>query len=186
MHIQPQPARFYAETTIDGLRVIIPASRSWFSMLFLLAWLGGWVVGETHAAGELLNAGDKAPTAFLFFWLIGWTLGGLFAFGSLLWQLAGHEILTANSSALVHRIEVFGVGISRSYGASDIKNLRATEHDASSNSNQRGMFPPLFGSGHGRVAFDYGARTIRVGSSLEEAEAKTLVNSLAPHLPRQL
>lgn len=186
MHIQPQSARFRAETTADGLRVVIPASRNWFAMLFLLAWLGGWTIGETNVAGQLLNAGDRTPTGFLLFWLAGWTLGGLFVFATVLWQLAGREILTANSLALIHRIEVFGVGVNRSYGASDIKNLRATEYIASSTWSQRRMLPPLFGFGHGLIAFDYGARTIRIGSSLEEAEAKSLVGVLASHLPRQL
>lgn len=186
MHVQPQAARFQAEITTDGFRVVIPASRNWFTMLFLLAWLGGWTIGETKVAGQLLNAGDRTPTAFLFFWLIGWTLGGLFTFGTVLWQLAGREVMTATSLALLYRVEVFGVGISRSYGASYIKNLRATESSASPTWNQRRMLPPLFGSGNGLIAFDYGARTIRIGSSLEEAEAKPLVDSLKQHLPLQL
>lgn len=155
-------------------------------MLFLLAWLGGWTIGETNVAGQLLSAGDKTPTAFLSFWLVGWTLGGLFALGTVLWQLAGREVVTATSSALLYRIEVFGVGISRSYGASYIKNLRATEPSISPTWNQRRMLPPLFGPGNGLIAFDYGARTIRIGSSLEEAEAKSLVDSLIQHLPRHL
>ncbi|MRW92097.1 hypothetical protein GJ699_19050 [Duganella sp. FT80W] len=186
MHIQPQPARFHAETTIEGLRVVIPASRNWFIMLFLVAWLGGWTIGETNVAGQLLNPGDKTPSGFLLFWLAGWTLGGLFAVGTVLWQLAGREILIANSLALTHRFEVFGVGVSRSYGASDIKHLRTTEYSPPPTMNQRAMLPPFFGSGHGPIAFDYGARTIRIGSSLEEAEAKSLLNSLVAHLPRQL
>jgi hypothetical protein len=186
MHIQPQSARFHAETTTEGFRVVIPANRNWFTLLFLLAWLGGWAIGETNVAGELLNAGDKTPSGFLLFWLAGWTLGGLFTVGTVLWQLAGREILIANSLALIHRFEVFGVGASRSYGASDIKNLRATEYAPSPTMSQRGMLPPFFGPGRGPIAFDYGARTIRVGSSLEEAEAKSLLGSLAPHLPRQL
>jgi hypothetical protein len=185
MHIQPQAARFHAETTTDGLRVVIPASRNWFTLLFMFVWLGGWIMGEKDVAGQLV-AGNKAPTAFLLLWLTGWSLGGLFAFSTVLWQLAGREILIVNSSALTHRVEVFGVGINRSYGASDIKNLRATEYSASPTFNQRAMFPPLFGSGHGPVAFDYGARTIRIGASLEEAEAKSLVSSLVRHLPRML
>lgn len=186
MHIQPQSARFQSETTSEGLRVVIPASRNWFIMLFLLAWLGGWTIGETSVVRQLLNAGDKTPTAFLLFWLVGWTIGGVCAFGTVLWQLAGREILTVNSSALIYRVEVFGIGISRSYGASDIRNLRATAYPASTNWTRRNMFPPLFGAEHGTLAFDYGARTIRVGASLDEAEARLLVSSLAPHLPRQL
>jgi len=155
-------------------------------MLFLVAWLGGWAFGEVNAAGELIHAGDKTPSAFLAFWIVGWTLGGLITFGTVLWQLAGREVLTVNSLSLTHRLEIFGIGVNRSYGASDIRNLRATEYSHSPFTNQNAWFPPLFGSGYGPLAFDYGARTIRVGSSLEEAEAKLLAGSLVPYLPRQL
>lgn len=184
MHIQPQSARFYAETTTDGLRAVVPASRNWLTMLFLLVWLGAWVAGETSAIDQLLNAKDGAPPAFLLFWLAGWTLGGIFAFTSLAWQLAGREILTANALALTHRVEIFGVGISRTYQASDIKDLRTTESSGSPALNRWATFPPFFGSAHGLIAFDYGARTIRLGVSLDEAEAKMLVSSLVSHLPR--
>ncbi|NVM79510.1 hypothetical protein FHW83_005351 [Duganella sp. SG902] len=186
MDIQPQAARFHTEATADGLKVVIPARRNWVTVLFLSAWLGGWAMGETNVAGQLLHGGGKTAAAFLVFWLVAWTLGGIFALGSVLWQLAGREVLTANSTALIHRVEIFGLGVNRSYAASGIKNLRATERPASPTSNQRVLFPPLFGAGHGLIAFDYGARTIRTGSSLDEAEAKLLVSSLAPHLPRQL
>ncbi|NYE60837.1 hypothetical protein FHW58_001989 [Duganella sp. 1224] len=186
MHIQPQAARFQAESTIDGFRVVIPASRNWFSILFFGAWLCGWAVGETRVAGQLLDPVNKPATAFSLFWLICWTLGGIYVFGSILWQFAGREVLTANSLALTYRIEMFGVGVNRSYSASDIKNLRTTEYAVAPNWSQRGTFPPLFGSGRGLIAFDYGTRTIRIGSSLEEAEAKALLTSLLPHLPRQI
>lgn len=167
MHVQPEPVRFQAESTTEGLRVVIPVIRNWGTLLFILAWLGGWTIGETNVGGQLFGPDGKTPSLFLVFWLVCWTIAGLFAFGTVLWQLAGREILTANSSALVHRVEVFGVGVSRSYGAAHIKNLRA------------------FGSGHGHIAFDYGAKTIRIGSSLEEAEARAVVHRLLPHLPDQ-
>jgi hypothetical protein len=186
MHIEPQSARFQVETTTDGLRIAIPARRNWFVILFLLAWLGGWTFGEISAAGELLHHGEKTPTGFLVFWLAAWTLGGVFAVGAVLWQVAGREVVTANSSTLTHRIEIFGLGLSRSYRASEIKNLRATEYSVSPFSNQRAWFPPLYGSGFGPVAFDYGARTIRLAPSLEEAEAKLLVHSLSSRLPHLL
>jgi hypothetical protein len=186
MHLEPQSARFHGEITTEGFRVIIPARRSWFAILFLLAWLVGWAFGEVNAARELLRAGDNTPSAFMALWLVGWTVGGLFAMGTVLWQLVGREVVTANSSALSHRVEVFGLGWNRSYSSSEVKNLRVTEYSTSPSTNQRAWFPPLYGSGIGPVAFDYGARTIRIAPSLEEAEAKMLVRELSLHLPHAL
>jgi hypothetical protein len=153
-------------------------------MLFLIVWLGGWSFGEASAIRELSNPGDKAPSAFLAFWLVGWTLGGAFAISAVLWQLAGREVITVNSVALSHRVEVFGFGRTRTFRASDVKSLRSTEFASNAFTNQRAWFPPLAGSGYGPVAFDYGARTIRIAPSLEEAEAKMLVQELSSRLPR--
>jgi hypothetical protein len=48
----------------------------YFVVIFLLAWLGGWTVGEYSVAKKVFN-GESNP--FEIFWLIGWTVGGLFA-----------------------------------------------------------------------------------------------------------
>jgi hypothetical protein len=184
MLIAPASARYTVESTVDGIRISIPARRNWFIILFLIAWLGGWFFGEVSAATELLNPRDKTPSGFLAFWLLGWTLGGAFCIAAVLWQLAGREILTVNPSWLIHRVEVFGFGLSRTYLASDVKNLRGTDDAPSLFVNQRAWFPPLVGSGYGPIAFDYGARTIRLAPGLEEAEAKMPVCDLLQRLPR--
>ena len=185
MQVEPQAARFHVEVTPDGLRVVIPARRNWFVVLFLIAWLGGWVFGEASASSQLLRHEDN-DTAFLAFWLLGWTIGGAFAATAVVWQLAGREIISITSSTLLHRAEAFGLGWSRSYKASEVRNLRSTEYASSALANQRSWLPPVTGSGFGPVAFDYGARTIRMAPSLEEAEAKMLVLELSPRLPRRV
>ncbi len=179
-----ESARYSLESTADGLRVSIPSRRNWFVLLFLVAWLGGWYMGETSVIRELLNPKPNSATAFLGFWLLGWTLGGAFCFGTVLWQLAGREVLIASASTLVHRIEVFGIGRSRAYKASDIKNLRAADYSRNPATNQKAWYPPFGSAGDGPIAFDYGARTIRVAQALEEAEAKALIGELTERLPR--
>jgi hypothetical protein len=162
---------------------VIPAARNWFILLFLLAWLGGWLMGEVSVSKQLLNSADKTPAAFLSFWLVGWTIGGVLAAGAVLWQLAGREVLTLDSSSLLHRVEAFGIGRSRSFRTSEIKNLRSTDYPSSPFMNQRTLFPPIVGTGYGPVAFDYGARTYRIAPSLDEAEARMLVTEIASRLP---
>src|SRR5687767_7102498 len=131
MVIEPQTARYTMEASAEGLRSSIPARRNWFVLLFLMAWLGGWAFGEVNAISELLNPNDKTSTAFLLFWLAGWTLGGAFCIATVLWQLAGKEVFVVNASELMHRIELFGLGRTRIYRSSDIKNLRVTEYSPS-------------------------------------------------------
>ena len=183
MEMVPQAARFRSDVTPDGYRVVIPARRNWFVLIFLCAWLGGWVFGELSASDELFRGGDKTPIGFLSFWLVGWTVGGIFAAATLLWQLAGREVIAVNSSILSYRAEAFGIGRTRLFRAPDVKNLRATDYAISTFGNQRTWYPPIIGSGFGPVAFDYGARTFRIAPSLDEAEARMLVGELSARLP---
>jgi len=50
--------------------------------IFMLAWLGGWAVGEFFVIKTLLFGGLGGVSFFLLFWLIGWTVGGFFAMKS--------------------------------------------------------------------------------------------------------
>jgi hypothetical protein len=185
MQVELQAPRFRSEVTLQGLRVVIPARRNWLIILFLLAWLGGWVMGEVTVSKQLLNFTDKTPVAFLAFWLVGWTIGGTLAAGAVLWQLAGREVLTIDPLSLLYRVEAFGIGRNRSFRAADVRNFRSTEYASSPFMNQRTLFPPIFGAGYGPVAFDYGARTFRIAPSLDEAEARVLVGEMTSRLPNK-
>jgi hypothetical protein len=59
--------------------IVIPATASstrYFGGVFLLFWLGGWVMGETSAITQLMSGKGGA---FIVFWLGGWTIGGILA-----------------------------------------------------------------------------------------------------------
>jgi hypothetical protein len=59
--------------------IVIPATASstrYFGGVFLLFWLGGWVMGETSAITQLMSGKGGA---FIIFWLGGWTIGGILA-----------------------------------------------------------------------------------------------------------
>jgi hypothetical protein len=60
--------------------LVIPNGKAsplrYLIVLFLLFWLGAWVVGFNSAASVLLS-GQRAP--FVVFWLGGWTIGGVLA-----------------------------------------------------------------------------------------------------------
>lgn len=121
MEMIPEAARFRSEVTPEGYRVVIPARRNWFVLVFLFAWLGGWVFGELSASNELFQGGDKTPMGFLSLWLLGWTVAGIFAAATLLWQIAGREIITLEPGHLSYRVEALGLGRTRSFRASEVK-----------------------------------------------------------------
>ncbi|MBK7712540.1 MAG: hypothetical protein IPJ37_17440 [Bacteroidales bacterium] len=88
-----------AKIDFDGLRlkILIPTKKNWFIIIFLMAWTGGWYMGESSAIKELLSSKNIAADSFTIFWLIGWTVGGLFAITILVWSLFGWELIYIDS-----------------------------------------------------------------------------------------
>jgi hypothetical protein len=95
----------------------------YFDVLFLAAWLCGWLLGELFALfavfsilgaaffpqwlpiwqtprGMELGAGSLTVLLFLFFWLALWTLGGLAALDHLLRSLGGVDRISVEGGDL--------------------------------------------------------------------------------------
>jgi hypothetical protein len=197
VRIEPSSARYSFQESFNGVRASVPARRNWFTVLFLLAWLGGWFMGEITAISTIFHLkiglfGDSFKSRpesggqlFLMFWLAGWTLGGAWAIASIAWQLFGREIIGIEAGELLYRVEALGIGRTRAFASNQITRLRAVDIDSSSPSRRSswGGVPSLFGQGVGAVAFDYGARTYRIGATLDEAEARLLIQQMKRWLP---
>ena len=158
----------------DGLTFVVPSRRQWFAMLFLPVWLVGWLFGEVFAVRGLISG--KGPSLFLLVWLTMWTLGGGLALLGWLWMLAGRERLVVKPGVLVHRLELFGLHRTREYDLSQVRNLKVSPE--SFNPWNMGSSFRMWGLGGGVVSFDYGARTIRVAASVDEAEGRMIVNRI--------
>jgi hypothetical protein len=199
VRIEPSSARYSIQQTFNGIQASVPARRNWFAVLFLCAWLGGWAVGELSAIGQLfhikmgffsnsLKSGSHSdPQMFLTFWLAMWTIGGAVAFASVVWMLFGREIIGIEGGDLIYCVEALGIRRTRAFASDKVARLRGVEIDTSIRSRRSGSnwlrVPALYGEGAGSVAFDYGARAYRVGVSLDEAEARLLIQQMRPWLP---
>jgi hypothetical protein len=155
----------------DGgrLRIDIPVVRSLFSFTFLAFWIGGWACGELFAFREVLKSKSIFSNPFLVFWLGMWTVFGVYAIWSWLWLLGGREIIRIENGILSVRKEVGRLGRTNEYSLTDIRALRVSPPVYQS---RRNMVPD------GTIAFDYGAKTYRLGSGIDEAEAKHLVETI--------
>jgi hypothetical protein len=173
--VVPVPGmRTSIEERPEGLCFIVPARRQIFPLLFLPVWLAGWALGEGFAISGL-RAGSGAD-AFLLIWLIGWTLGGCWTLFSWLWMLAGQERIVLGPAALTHRYELFGIGRTREYELGNVRRLRVSSNPIKTwASGSRSWYLGLSG---GVIAFDYGAKTIRFGASLDEPEGQMIVSRL--------
>jgi hypothetical protein len=186
MRVEPTKPRFSMSRAGAALTVSVPARRNWFVIIFLIAWLGIWTMGGAAAGAELLDPDRGPERAFLFFWLIGWLCGELYAIAIVMWQLAGREELTFSGSNVRHRVAAAGLGRTRDFDGAAIKRLRSAPQLSSPWMDQTRWMPPLFGGGHGGIAFDYGAKTYRVGAALDEAESALVLAEVQKQFPRML
>lgn len=150
-------------------------------MIFLVAWLLIWSAGGLGAGNGILSGGDPEGRAFLAVWLLFWLAGETFALLILSWSLAGKETVRLTPSHLEIRRAVGAIGLSKHYGLKDVRNLRVA-------SGSFNPFDPRFalqfwGVGGGILAFDYGAGTVRLANSIDEAEAAKLAAILYERAP---
>ena len=176
-HVEPAKSRAAIDETGSGLQITIPPKRNWFGIVFLVFWLIGWTVGGGFALFAVSQ--EKTPTfarLFLAVWLCGWALGEYSATSTLLWNLGGKEIITADGFSLALKRDIFGHGATRQFTLHEVKRLRVS----SSGENLQGSTFALKRNRTttGVIAFDYGADTIRFGEGIEEAEAHELISAL--------
>jgi hypothetical protein len=160
------------------LRIVIPSKMEVVATMFTSLWLVGWAFGLFAALGGLLHpTGRRGGGLFLAAWLGMWILGGGVALLSVLWAFFGRQVITTTDRTLVVRAEILGLGRDRAYELASVKDLRCAPVAPATGRwrVQRGQ--------QGTIAFDYGARTIRLGEDVHEAEAKMLVARLQARNP---
>ncbi len=168
--------------TPEGLEVVIPVRRNPFLTLFLGAWLLGWGFGELAAFHDIVSGGKAwGERSFGVFFLIAWTIAGGFALFAWMWMAAGRERVRLSAAALVIRREVFGVGQDRDYDLAHVQNLRVAASSFNPFDLSAGLY--FWGLGGGLLAFDYGAKTIRFGAAVEEAEARLILERFTRRHP---
>jgi len=160
----------------EGLEIVIPARRHPLALLFLGAWLVGWLLGEMTVITHLFSRSPAGPEGLLLIWLIFWTLGGGFAGYIWLWMLAGKERILMGTSTLHVKRDVLGLGRTRDYEFSKIRNLRVEPQPAGP--RDAGAALRLSGLAGGLIAFEYEGKTIRLGAAIDEAEAQMIVERM--------
>ena len=183
--IQPSSARHQADLVGDQLRIRIPSRKQWFQIPFLAFWLVFWFFGWTFAATSLFTA-PLGADMFLLVWLIFWSAGGVFALTTLLWMVLGEERVEISYNVFCVKRHIWGIGQTKSYDLSYIKDLRVTSHSIGYSfwNNRRHNHVTTVWKMDGPITFDYGAKTIRFGDGVDEAEAKQIVKLIQQYFPK--
>jgi hypothetical protein len=174
--------RFRVESTGACERIVIPAGRNWFVLLFLPFWLVMWTAGGVAAMADAANG---QYTAFLLVWLVFWTIGWLFAASWFGWQLAGKELLSVDNGALTRGWAIFGFRRTKRYDLAHVEDLTTTTPPFPYGM-MRVSYPPFFPMRFGPLKWNYGAATIYAASGLTEAEANMIAERLRARFPARL
>ncbi len=175
---KPYVGRAKVDIESDAIKLTIPTQRNIFLIVFLMSGLIVWVSIYYFIFDEILLYDPFEEMSLIMAgWLIGWTMVGLWAAWVLICVLTGREIIFVNSETL--RI-VDGppfMGKSKEYSLAQAQRFRVGPQW-----EQMSQFsgPVCQFRGHigGKIAFDYGMRTVRFGAGIDEAEAHHIVELL--------
>lgn len=162
---------------INGLEIVIPSKKNWFSNIFMIFWLCGWIMGEGFALNEVIfNFNGFSKDYFVLFWLCGWTAAGIFAIRQLIWGIFGEEILTFEIGKLTIDRYCLLFSKCKTFDLKEVKNLRLHQNDYDI-SDDSFKFSRFQNEGS-RIKFDYGMETIKLASGIDEAEARYILNKI--------
>ncbi len=195
----PRP-RHIVEKSDNLVRITLVSKKNIIRVLWFCLWLFGWgymvygFIVIAIAFNKAIEAGKNLPPQaqpggivvflgifFLIFFLALLALGA-FGIQRLIWLIAGKEVVETDSKVLKISRQAFVWKSTQEYLVSEVKDLRVVAKQSSFSPGRN--IHRLLGSNI-MVAFDYGAKTFRFGSELEEAEAKQIVLALKERLPQQ-
>ena len=102
--------------------------------------------------------------------------GGVFAAYIWLWMLVGKERILMGTSVLRLKRDVLGLGPTRTYQLFRVHDLRIATRPVGP--RDTAVTPRLARLVGGLIAFEYEGKTIRFGSSIDEAEAQMIVERM--------
>jgi len=170
--------RFQIERAGVGEQIRVKARRRVWPMVFLPFWLTAWTAGGIGAIYALFQ--DFQP--FLVLWLCFWAVAWVAVAGVLVWMFTGSETVRVVDSDVEIAHHALGMTRRWLYEGRRVRNLRLAEQPPWPFRTQFQVpFLNLYQSG--AVKFDYGPRTVRALSGLDEAEGAMVVERLLAQLP---
>jgi hypothetical protein len=148
------------EENTERLKVVLPAPRNWFLLGLFTVTLFVWVAMLVGMFVILIREDFiLVLTIMLVIWLLVWLWFGRILWARWQYYAANREILFVDEEQLILRRPVSLLGITQVYDM---------EH----------VSPLYYSDKHHCPAFDYAYQHVYFGNSLEEDEARKLIESL--------
>jgi hypothetical protein len=155
------------------LRMVFPFRRSWPAILVVGGMTAAMCFPLISAFAMFKFKDDQdlftlVMNIFVAAWSLGW-LAGVSVLGLIfLGMLLGREEVIVQPGVVRVRLGIPGVGIGGEFDAAGIRNLRAASPDEKKGLAWRGP----------HLAFDWGGRTVRFGSHIDDERAKAIMGGI--------
>ncbi|TKG95218.1 hypothetical protein EYV94_10935 [Puteibacter caeruleilacunae] len=167
-----------------GLTIEIPFRRSWSDIIFMTAWLGGWLIGELMALSfilDLLGNNDESnlTSGFVVFFFIGWTVAGIWMIKNWLWYVAGKEVISFENNELRVARKASLFTSPKVFDLREVKNFQLNITGDSVNSLEVSSDKDFASSGsRGMLKFEYRLGTIKIADGIDEPEGRFILEKL--------
>ncbi len=190
MPIKPTQPRYKVQQLNDGIQIVLPSKKNFFLIIWFVLGLAMWLymTGSVVYITSLLIIGLGSNNGMWFFigflaFMLMFLVGlGAYVIYSLLWQFTGKELIIVKNDVLRISRQIFNRSKFLEYSMQSISDLRASAPQPVLFTSVK-IFKNISGQ-NGMIAFDYGAKTIRFGFEIDEAEAKQIVSILQESLSK--
>jgi hypothetical protein len=169
--VQPYPPRYTVKDSETALEIVTAGYRSQKSVIaFAIAVSIFWLVFGVFIAyfivSDVTSTYPFTMPKIIYFGAVEWLLGSIFWVAIFLWSFTFKEIIQVRDQDIVVEQQSRILNRSKRYLAEHVKDLRVSTS-----------------FGNKFLAFDYGARTIRFGRGLDEAEARQIIAIIQEKFP---
>lgn len=180
MGISAPLPRHKSEVLGNKLRITVPSVKQWSRIIFLAFWLLIWSYGGIYVVrAVILGRGG----VFLILFSVFWVIFEIVSVYHLLWLLFGREEIEISADSMAIRQAILGVGRTKVYAKEHISRM-GTDVAGSKKPYPLASEGISISKGTGVIAFAYKQTTVRMGISLDEAEAKELIAEIQRQYPQ--
>ncbi|WP_067141272.1 hypothetical protein [Oceanivirga salmonicida] len=158
----------------DILEIKIPSRKKIFEIIFILFLVILWLIVEIFALSSFFSNSysDLFAKNSISVKLPSWTVGGVFIIYISIYKLFGYELITVENGNLKISKKAGLINRKREYKIIEIKNMAIIQNTLPYNDED---FIPFENQ---KIKFDYGMKTIKFASDIDEAEAKMILEKL--------
>lgn len=172
--------RAIIEENLEALTIRIPAKKQWLVIGFIAIWIA--MTANAYTVIPFQFSWDFSQNRFDNWFMILWYFGLAFAIINvvvcLIWFFTGVEIITlTHDGQLTIDKKPIPFIRKKQYDLRQAEFFRIRPQDLSDKKQNLKLLTAFY-SNIGIIHFDYGMKTIRFGSEIDEAEARHLLETL--------